>query len=143
MRKKLLSIVITMCLAMSLSTTAFAATTSSMSPSSKLVFDLSNQDLNSLSTENLNKFKQQVNSLSDSDFDSFIVGYLTKEKDFSKIKNNLSKLGVELQEPKKGNDQSFSIQSFEAWNLELEMAIAKRASDSYYRMITVLYTRYE
>ncbi|CDX02500.1 Hypothetical protein DPCES_2613 [Desulfitobacterium hafniense] len=46
-----------------------------------------------INNENIADLSQKVNSLTDKEFDDFIVAYLTGDKEFTKI-DNLLKVGI-------------------------------------------------
>lgn len=76
----------------------------------------------------------KVNSLTNKEFDDFIVAYLTEDKDFAKI-DNLLKIGIIIQTPKKANEKII-IQGLEGPDLNIYITATKRIGDPFYRLIT-------
>lgn len=132
--RKLGVLLITIIMLASFSLPAFANTNLKIDKPNAICSNIMALDFSKANTAQINNIKNQISSLSNKEFDDFIVTYLTKEKDFTKIENNLSKVDVEIQAPKK--TPLMSIQTLQAWQLNLSITGAKRGGESFYRLIS-------
>ncbi|WP_410771364.1 hypothetical protein [Fontibacillus sp. BL9] len=115
-----LSLVLALCIPIS----AFAESPLSLQ-------NLSNEDVSKLSTKGIENIKKQINSMSNKEFDNFIVDYLRNNSDHDKATINLSKLGVTLEKP----SQAIKTRSVDAWEAELWVTSARRGGESFHRLI--------
>ncbi|ACL21587.1 hypothetical protein Dhaf_3569 [Desulfitobacterium hafniense DCB-2] len=99
----------------------------------ELVDEISKLDSQNINNENIADLSQKVNSLTDKEFDDFIVAYLTGDKEFTKI-DNLLKVGIIIQPPKKA-DEKIITQGFEARDLNIYVTATKRIGDPFYRLL--------
>lgn len=104
-------------------------------------------EANAQDASNIEYTKETINSLDDSDFNAFLVEYITENKkngvSFEEIQNNLSVIDVTVEEQK--NEQP-EIGLFYVSPLTVDFYIytAHRGQDTYHRLIsTIIFNGYE
>ncbi|MGI6405534.1 MAG: hypothetical protein ACOX2E_03740 [Syntrophaceticus sp.] len=94
--------------------------------------NLENLSLSTLSDQEVQKLKNQINRLSDSEFDRFIVEYLRTEDNKQVAKEKLEKLGVQLVLPSTKEIEPLKL---DAWELDFSVYVTKRGGESFYRIV--------